>query len=117
MDTKLTPLKYYNYFKRTIILVFLPWMVTLVYLLTKEETECFNPLFIVIPSIISAIIMFSMRFFRKIFIGNLIAVEMDFNTVYEIEKRSKKHKIHNLKLLINVAFYNGNFNDVITLHS
>ena len=113
MKSNTTALKYYDYLKRTIILVLLPWLVALVYLLTREENETFNVLFIVIPAVVSVIIALAMSFARKVYIGSLIAVEVDFDSVYELEKRSEKHKAHNLKLLINTAFYNGKFHDVV----
>lgn len=50
---------------------------------------------------------------RKIILGILLAYDLDLHTFYEIDKRNEKHEEHNLRLLMNLYFYDGEFQKTI----
>ena len=56
---------------------------------------------------------------RKLLLGKLLAYDLDFKTIYMIERRknNKKNQYHNLKLLTSVCFFDGNFQKVLSYAS
>ena len=113
MQKEYLPLQYNNFIKRMIVLVLIIWIIPVVYYLTKADDVLFNWLFVIIPVILSVIIPFILYFLRKVFIGNMVAFELDLYTVYLLDKRSENHEIYNLKLLMNLYFFDGDFEKVI----
>lgn len=115
MKTKHQAFKYKNYIRRIAVLCTLPWVVTLVYLLTKDANECIKLRYFVFPIIFIVFTTFLVYFSRKIYLGSLIALDLDFLAVYELERREKGHKLYNYKLLSNLCFFGGQFKELINI--
>lgn len=113
MKKEYVPLQYNKFIKRMIAFVVIILIFPVVYCLTKADDAPLNLWFVIIPVIVAIIIPFLLYVLRKIFIGNLAVFELDLSTVYLLEKRSEKNEIYNLKLLMNVYFFEGNFEEAI----
>lgn len=105
--------KYNNHIKRIIALCIIPWIVPLVYILTMENGEIFNWGFVIFPLVFSAILILILNISRKLFLGMLIAVDLDWHTMYMLDKRSENKKSYNLQLLMNVYLNDGEFCKVL----
>lgn len=113
MKKEYLPLQYNNFIKRMVTLVVIIYILPVVYCLAKADDSSLDFRFVIIPVLLSAIIPILLYILRKIFLGNLAAFELDLPTVYLLDKRSKKHEIYNSKLLMNVYFFDGDFEKVI----
>lgn len=112
MKKEYQAIQYREYRKRMIILVLLVWIIPLVYLLTKDEDEVFRLGYVIFAFVFSVITPVVMIVLRKIFLGILIASELDLRTVYELEKR-KHNELYNLRMLMNVYLFEGEFENVV----
>lgn len=113
MKKEYLPLRYDNFIKRIVAIVLIIWIIPFVYCMTRENGVPFNWNFIVLPLILSIVIPLILYVLRKVFLGNLAAFEVDFHTLYDLEKRKKKNSIYNLNLLINLHFFDGDFQKAI----
>lgn len=113
MKKEYRALKYTSYIKKIIILWIIPWIVPMVALLVKEEHESFEWKFILWAIMFALLASVIMCISRNVFLGYLNAHELDFYTVYELDKRNEKYEMHNLHLLINLYFYTGEFKKAI----
>lgn len=113
MKKEYLPLQYNNFVNRMIALVAIILIIPVVYYLSKSDDFSLDFCFVFIPVILAIIIPFLLYILRKVFIGNLAAFELDLHTVYLLDKRSEKYEIYNLKLLMNVYFFDGDFEKVI----
>ncbi len=105
--------KYSSYIKRILILCFLPLIVVLISLLTMEEGEPYSWGLTVVAIGACAIMVLFLIYARRTVLNSLIMSDLDLRTVYELDKR-KNNELHNLKLLINVYFYDGDFENMIS---
>lgn len=101
--------KYNNHIKRIIALCIIPWFVPLVCILTMESGENFNWGVIIFPLVFSAILILILHISRKLFLGMLISIDLDWHTMYMLDKRGENKKIYNLQLLTNVYLNDGEF--------
>lgn len=113
MRKEYMPLQYNNFIKRMATLVIIIYIFPVTYCITKTNDSSFNFWIIIIPVILSFAIPFLLHILSKVFLGNLAAFELDLPTVYLLDKRSDKHEIYNLNLLLKVYFFDGNFEEVI----
>lgn len=113
MKKEYQPLKYDSYIKRIIILWIIPWIVPIVALLVKEEHESFEWKFVLWAIVFALLASMIMHISRNVFLGYLNVYELDFYTVYELDKRKEKNEMHNLQLLIKFYFYTGEFKSAI----
>lgn len=104
--------KYSNYIKRMILLCLLLPVVPLVCFLTKEENETIEVVYIVLPIVFIAVATFFLYFSRRLMLSILVAKDLDFRVVYELDKR-KNNELHNLNLESNMYFYEGDFDKAI----
>lgn len=108
--------KYNNFIKRIVFIAILPFIYILLYIFLGNENS--NVLAnVLLPITIGAVLIVCMLVARRIVLNTLIVTDLNAALVYELDKRKespKNHK-HNLSLLLNVAFYNGDFRKTIEL--
>ena len=96
-----------KYIRRQIIVGIIPWIFAVIYFLMWDETAPFSRVGVVIGAIVLNVVLCgAMHVARRLYLGMLIIQDLDFQTVYELDKRSKNEK-HNWTLLLNVYFYGG----------
>ena len=114
MKPEYKKLTYYKYRKSVITLALLGLFVTALYLLTRESEEPVKIGYIILPPLVSCVLIIVISFMRKVTIGSIIGVDLDYKTAYELLKRkeTEKNKYHNLRLLLNLYFMSGDFENV-----
>lgn len=115
MKINLAALNYYHFRRSMIALFCLGLLLPIVYILTLEQAEPIYLRNIFMPILISWGVILCLSFLRKVTLGTLIAHDVDFRTLYNLEKREDKprHKNYNLKLQSDMSFFNGDFDNVI----
>lgn len=113
MKSEYSAMKYQNYIRRIIILWIVPWLVPGVYLLTREKGESIQWGYMIFPVAFALLTTLILYVARKVLMGILFAIDMDFHVLYELDRRSAKHELHNIKLLIDICFFDGQFQKVV----
>lgn len=109
-------LNYYKFRKSIITLFLLGLVVPTIHLLTTQNTTSLNVKYIFLPILFSFVAILVITVSRKLLLGKLLAYDLDFKTIYMLEKRkdTKKNEYHNLKLLTNVYFFSGDFQEALS---
>lgn len=113
MEKEYKAMSYGSHIKRIIILFFLSLVVPILYLLIREPNEGVQWGYIFYPGVCLVLLVLFLHIARRITLGSLFAIDLNVRTVYELDKRNSKNKLHNLRLLANVYFFEGNFQEAV----
>ena len=107
MATDLSILKHQKFKRRILVLLFLSPIIPIIYILTWDSQTTFNWLYIFLPPICFISISLILYVSRRIVLGKILAIDVNMNIVYELEKRKEtpKNQIFNLHLLSEKHFY------------
>lgn len=105
--------QYKNYIGKIVLICVISLIVPAVYFWTKDANETLSITYVIFPIVFSSVLSLIMYFSRKIFIGKLAAFDLDYDIVYLLDKRGEKHQTHNIKLLMQKHFFNGEFQEAI----
>lgn len=98
-----------KYIRRQIVVGIIPWIAVLIYFLLWDKTEPFSVGMVIWAIVLNVVLCGVLHVARRLYLGMLIIQDLDFQTVYELDKRSPKPKNekYNWMLLLNVYFYGG----------
>ncbi len=117
MNNNYNAFYYYRHQISKLVLVACGFLVPTIHILTLEENEKADLKVIVIPILISLLSVFVITSCRKIILGKLMCYDLDFKMIYELDKRKNipRNQYYNLKLLMKVYLYSGDFAGVLQL--
>ncbi len=108
MNKKDYAFKYSDYIRRIVILCVLPFINLVIACLTYEENEPFGVWWIVLGFCVTTVLILLLRFFRRVALGALMGVDLEFRYVYELDKRKNNEKL-NLIRKQTMCFFEGDF--------
>jgi len=111
MKNNFETLRYDKIRKTNIVLIILGLLVPAIELLTKDSLSDVEWGFIIIPPVVAVLLVLFLVFSKRILIGILMAVDVDYNTVNMLMKRkeNKRNYIHNRSWDALACYYYGDF--------
>lgn len=106
-------LKYDVTVRNVIVFTVLLALATLMFILDPDTKTAWYT--IVIPFVIEAVFLGTIIFWRRFSLNLIRCTDLDMKLAYELDKRkdTPKNREHNLMLMTDVYFYNGNFERAI----
>ena len=92
MKNNFDSLRYDKIRRTNIVLIILGLFVPFIELLTKDSLSDVEWGFVVIPPVVAVLLIFLLSFLKRILIGILMSVDVDFNTVNMLMKRKENKK-------------------------
>ena len=108
MNKKDYAFKYSDYVRRIVTLAVLPFINLVIACLTYEENEPFGVWVIILGFCLSTVLILLLHFLRKVALGTLLGVDLEFRYVYELDKRKNNDRL-NLIREQSMYFFEGDF--------
>jgi len=101
-----------KHIKRTFVLLIIGWIAPIVSFLIKDENEHIS-LYSFMPTLIFLLIAIIIDLRRRFILRKLFYVKLNIRKVYEMEKRRSKNNLYNLRWLLIISFFDGDFQKAI----
>ena len=101
-----------NHIKIISLLLIIGWIMPTVGLICKDGNESFNLCYF-IPTFVFILAAITTDLRRRCILRKMLTIKLDFRKAYELQKHRSKNNIYNLRWLMTISFFEGDFQKAI----